>query len=109
MTFLLARRIFRTQPRAVNVRSLREFCSFPERIPPRVRFARKRYCPECGKNVVPGEKDDMREACTRMWKKFMGLDDQHCPLFRACEVKTLEGHEEEPALWEPMPRLKGRS
>eukprot|EP00933_Yihiella_yeosuensis_P056814 TRINITY_DN5624_c2_g1_i1.p1 TRINITY_DN5624_c2_g1~~TRINITY_DN5624_c2_g1_i1.p1 ORF type:complete len:149 (-),score=20.98 TRINITY_DN5624_c2_g1_i1:81-527(-) len=84
-------------------------CSLPKRVPPRVRFKKKKYCPECGKNVAPEEVDDMKEACGVMWRKYMRLDDRHCPLWGACEVKSVEGHDEEPSLWEPMPKLKGRS
>ncbi|CAJ1450710.1 unnamed protein product [Effrenium voratum] len=78
-----------------------------QRVPPRVRFTKKVFCPECGKRVLSGEVENMREACTRMWRTFMLLDDRHCPLFRYCDVKTLEG--DEPSLWQTMPRLKGRS
>ncbi|CAE8591413.1 unnamed protein product, partial [Polarella glacialis] len=75
--------------------SRRQESGFPDRVPPRVRFKKKKYCPECGKNVTVGEVDEMRDACTIMWRKFMRLGDQHCPLFKACEVKTLAGHDEE--------------
>mmetsp|Transcript_57309 Transcript_57309/g.107462 ORF Transcript_57309/g.107462 Transcript_57309/m.107462 type:complete len:101 (+) Transcript_57309:64-366(+) len=90
-----------------DLRRVRFAADVPGRIPPKVRFCQKAYCPECGKRTDEGEEDEMREACIRMWRKYMQLDDQHCPLFRLCVVKTLPG--DVPSLWQPMPRIKGRS
>ncbi|CAK9062315.1 unnamed protein product [Durusdinium trenchii] len=89
---------------------------------PVVRFKMKVFCPECGLRVQPsdvGEVREMRDVCKTMWRKFMQLDDRHCPLFRTCEVSDLNdpsvneeregGRRVPPSLWRPMPRLKGRS
>eukprot|EP00490_Sorites_sp_Unknown_P002897 CAMPEP_0114675096 /NCGR_PEP_ID=MMETSP0191-20121206/47394_1 /TAXON_ID=126664 /ORGANISM="Sorites sp." /LENGTH=100 /DNA_ID=CAMNT_0001943753 /DNA_START=22 /DNA_END=320 /DNA_ORIENTATION=- len=86
------------------------------RCAPVVRFKIKVFCPECGLRVQPsdvGEVRVMRDVCKTMWRKFMQLDDRHCPLFRTCEVNDLgvtsiQGHRAPPSLWRPMPRLKGR-
>eukprot|EP00913_Durusdinium_trenchii_P025326 g23776.t1 len=50
---------------------------------PVVRFKMKVFCPECGLRVQPsdvGEVREMRDVCKTMWRKFMQLDDRHCPL-----------------------------
>uniref|UniRef100_A0A7S2IYH4 Uncharacterized protein n=1 Tax=Alexandrium andersonii TaxID=327968 RepID=A0A7S2IYH4_9DINO len=88
--------------------AVRSFCQ-GEYMPPVVKYKKKKFCSECGKRVLEGEIEDMRTACSRMWRKFMRLDDLHCPLFRHCTVREVEGHDEVPHLWESMPRLKGRS
>lgn len=90
------------------------------RFGPVIRFKFKVYCPECGMRVQQsdvGEVREMRDVCRTMWRKFMQLDDRHCPLFRTCEVNDHRHcHSDEvpdvpqaPSLWRPMPRLKGRS
>eukprot|EP00435_Cladocopium_sp_Y103_P024667 s4145_g6.t1 len=101
------------------------------RCAPVVRFKMKVFCPECNLRVLPrdvGEIKDMRDVCKTMWRKFMQLDDRHCPLFRTCEVKDVKVQNDRnenwsigencdrrdrrdagPSLWRPMPRLKGRS
>eukprot|EP00928_Gymnodinium_smaydae_P027351 TRINITY_DN2117_c0_g1_i3.p1 TRINITY_DN2117_c0_g1~~TRINITY_DN2117_c0_g1_i3.p1 ORF type:complete len:183 (-),score=38.11 TRINITY_DN2117_c0_g1_i3:63-575(-) len=81
----------------------------PAAMSPRIRYKKNKYCPECGKRAVAGETEEMREACSRMWRKYMRLGDLHCPLFLTCQVKENEGHDEEHHLWKAMPRLKGRS
>mmetsp|Transcript_34352 Transcript_34352/g.98753 ORF Transcript_34352/g.98753 Transcript_34352/m.98753 type:complete len:119 (+) Transcript_34352:84-440(+) len=86
----------------------RSFCA-SEYVPPVVKYKKKKFCPHCSKRVEEGDIEDMRSACSRMWRKFMRLDDLHCPLFRYCTVREAAGHDEIPSLWEPMPRLKGRS
>ncbi|CAE7365867.1 unnamed protein product [Symbiodinium natans] len=87
----------------------------PKRVAPLVKFLQKAYCPECGKHVSHGEVEKMRDACTRMWRKFMQLDDAHCPLFRVCDVTWTGGKDSKdskdskdypPGLWERMPRIK---
>mmetsp|Transcript_73212 Transcript_73212/g.148167 ORF Transcript_73212/g.148167 Transcript_73212/m.148167 type:complete len:105 (+) Transcript_73212:55-369(+) len=94
------------------------------RCAPVVRFKMKVFCPECNLRVLPkdvGEIKEMRDVCKTMWRKFMQLDDRHCPLFRTCEVKDVKDRsigdqncdgdrrDAGPSLWRPMPRLKGRS
>mmetsp|Transcript_33039 Transcript_33039/g.60584 ORF Transcript_33039/g.60584 Transcript_33039/m.60584 type:complete len:136 (+) Transcript_33039:85-492(+) len=83
--------------------------TIPAHTPPVVQWKKKKFCPECGKRVVAGEKEDMRSSCDRMWRKFMRLSDLHCPLFRYCLVKEQEGHDVCQHLWAPMPYIKGRS
>ncbi|CAE7500966.1 unnamed protein product, partial [Symbiodinium microadriaticum] len=80
-----------------------------KQVAPMVKFHQNAYCPECGKHVTHGDVEKMREACSRMWRKFMRLDDSHCPLFRICDVKIREGEVTRLGLWERMPRIKGRS
>mmetsp|Transcript_9536 Transcript_9536/g.19227 ORF Transcript_9536/g.19227 Transcript_9536/m.19227 type:complete len:137 (+) Transcript_9536:85-495(+) len=94
--------------RLVPGSATRSFCQ-GQYVPPVVKYKKKKFCPECGKRVVEGETEDMRTACSRMWRKFMRLDDLHCPLFRFCTVREVEGHDQVPHLWDSMPRLKGRS
>eukprot|EP00929_Paragymnodinium_shiwhaense_P058955 TRINITY_DN29515_c0_g3_i1.p1 TRINITY_DN29515_c0_g3~~TRINITY_DN29515_c0_g3_i1.p1 ORF type:complete len:141 (-),score=28.62 TRINITY_DN29515_c0_g3_i1:107-529(-) len=83
--------------------------ALPVPTSPRVKYKKKKFCPECGKRVVADQVEDMRTACDRMWRKYMQLHDLHCPLYLACRVQTNEGYEEVPETWQPMPRLKGRS
>eukprot|EP00927_Polykrikos_kofoidii_P059417 TRINITY_DN54575_c0_g1_i1.p1 TRINITY_DN54575_c0_g1~~TRINITY_DN54575_c0_g1_i1.p1 ORF type:complete len:158 (+),score=17.11 TRINITY_DN54575_c0_g1_i1:71-475(+) len=74
-----------------------------------VRYKKNQFCAQCGKRVVLGQVEDMRSACSLMWRKYMRLGDLHCPLYLAARVKAVEGHEEVEGVWEAMPRLKGRS
>merc|ERR1719161_2676921 len=83
--------------------------SSEERCSPRVRWMHTRTCPECGKKAEKGGVEVMNEACPRMWRKFHYLSDLHCPFFLKCHVREREGQDEVHHLWEPMPRIKGRS
>eukprot|EP00392_Amoebophrya_sp_AT5.2_P001839 g1844.t1 len=66
------------------------------------------YCPECGKKSEAGAVDQMGQFCGTMWRKYMRIDDRHCPLFLACKVKDDIVHCEHTG-WKDMPRVKGRS
>ena len=53
--------------------------------------------------------EEMKTACMRMWRKYMTLDDKHCPLWSNCEAQTVSGHADEHHLWSKLPRIAGRS
>ena len=59
------------QPR--NVQSGLFSTQVRKQVAPMVKFHQNAYCPECGKRVTHGDVEKMREACLRMWRKFMRL------------------------------------
>ncbi|CAD7934309.1 unnamed protein product [Amoebophrya sp. A120] len=76
--------------------------------PVRVQWKISAYCPDCGKNTEKDQVSVMRKFCPTMWRKYMFVDDRHCPLFLAAKVKDdlIESTE---TGWKDMPRIKGRS
>lgn len=74
----------------------------------KIMWKLSKYCPDCGKYTEEGKKEPMAETCAVMWRKYMRVDDKHCPMFLACKVKD-DDIESDRVGWRDMPRLKGRS
>ncbi|CAD7933028.1 unnamed protein product [Amoebophrya sp. A25] len=77
-------------------------------LPVQVQWKISWYCGECGKYCYKDEVAPMRKFCGRMWRKYMEVDDRHCPLFLAAKVKDDLVLSREIG-WKDMPRIKGRS
>lgn len=74
-----------------------------------LEWKKNRFCPECGKSSVVGQRSNMADFCPTLWRKYMKIDDRYCPLYahaRVCESG------EDPNIrssWDRMPKIKGLS
>ena len=77
-----------------------------------VNWRRDKVCPDCGSVSKMSETLPMRDVCGKMWRKYQGLDDQHCSLWSNAQVALVtESQEKVPQaiVWENMPNIVGRS
>lgn len=77
-----------------------------------IHWKRDKVCPDCGIVSKGSDTVAMREVCGKMWRKYHGLDDQHCSLWSNAEVSSVTAAQErvpQSIVWENMPNIVGRS